>query len=599
VKRFLITTALEETWRDDEPVLFLGEWCKRYSRKLRWGGLDAKLLSYHWDDRRKLHTNYLYLQDFQERLLVDLSGQLNQIHGVDHGVRYWRILIGPWLGYFTQMLFDRWCSIQQAVSQYDLSGTIVLTGQEEVLTPGNMTDFNRLSVGDEWNHLLYAMILRQFTNVPCIERVRQETAPVTVPLSTGDWIRKLKRALAAGYSRAASILSGDRGAFLMSTYLPIRDEIRMNQRLGQIPQLWRSVPPVQVDVVWEQRQWIACGEDHSDFETCAHALIPLQMPTAYLEGYCPLVRQVEGLPWPRQPKVVWTSNSESSDDVFKAWVAEKVESGTPLVIGQHGGHYGMGRWSFEEDHEIAISDHYLSWGWSEPGQPKIVPVGQVKTKSPLGVVHAGQPRALLVTCALPRYSYWLYSAFVSRQYLDYFDDQCAFIEHLPQPIRDALTVRLYSHDYGWDQEARWRDQFPCLNLDNGRSDMNQLIRQSRLYIATYNATTFLESFTMNVPTVMFWNPLHWELRESATPFFQELKRVGVFHETPESAACHVATIWSDVDEWWSAPETQAVLSRFKAHYCHLPDGLLDTVETVLRDAGAIPSPQQQATSGMS
>ena len=26
-KRFLITTALEETWVFDQPVVFLGEWC--------------------------------------------------------------------------------------------------------------------------------------------------------------------------------------------------------------------------------------------------------------------------------------------------------------------------------------------------------------------------------------------------------------------------------------------------------------------------------------------------------------------------------------------------------------------------------------------
>ena len=30
------------------------------------------------------------------------------------------------------------------------------------------------------------------------------------------------------------------------------------------------------------------------------------------------------------------------DELFKVWSAEKVEKGVPLVIGQHGGHYGQG-----------------------------------------------------------------------------------------------------------------------------------------------------------------------------------------------------------------------------------------------------------------
>jgi putative transferase (TIGR04331 family) len=161
-----------------------------------------------------------------------------------------------------------------------------------------------------------------------------------------------------------------------------------------------------------------------------------------------------------------------------------------------------------------------------------------------------------------------------------------FVEKLPASIRDALTVRLYSIDYGWDQVARWRDRFPMLRLDEGHSNINDLIQQSRLYIATYNATTFLESFTMDIPTVIYWNPNHWELRDSAIPYFEELKSVGIFHETPESAARHIAVIWDDVDTWWTSEPVRAVLFRFKERYCHLPDDLLGRVEASLLEVMA-------------
>ncbi len=125
-----------------------------------------------------------------------------------------------------------------------------------------------------------------------------------------------------------------------------------------------------------------------------------------------------------------------------------------------------------------------------------------------------------------------------------------------------------------------------LSLDEGQSEINDLIRQSRLYIFTYNATTFLESFTMNVPTVIYWNPMHWELRESAAPYFDDLKPVGIFHETPQSAAQHVSVIWDNVDAWWADLALQEVLERFKAHYCHLPHDLLGRVEIALRTVSA-------------
>lgn len=545
--------------------------------------MDGEVLAYHWDDRAKLYADYQYLQDFYERLLRDLATHLNQIHEVDHGLRYWRIVIGPWLGYFVQILFDRWTSIQQAVGRYELSETIVLIGQEEAMVPNDMAGFGRLLIGDEWNHHLYATILRRFTAVPCVTRARQRATERVTYMPSISTKRQMGRSLAAWYARAASILSRDQDAFIFDTSLPLHDEMSMHRRLGQVPQRWPSVPPVKVPVDASQRQWVMPGSSRSEFESCARTLIPLQIPTVHLEGRRQLVRQIEDLPWPRRPAVIWTSNAENGDDVFKAWAAENVERGTPLVIGQHGGHYGVGRWSFNDDHEIAISDRYLTWGWSEPRQPKVKPVGQLTSRRPLNVRHANQARALLVTAGAPRYSYWMYSAIVARQWLDYFDDQCTFVENLSAPVRAALTVRLFPADFGWDQLARWSDRFPDVRLDGGQSSITNLIRQSRLYISTYNATTFLESFTMNIPTVIYWNPGHWELRDSAIPYFEDLKRVGIFHDAPVRAARHVSAIWDDVDAWWTSPAVREVVGRFKARYCATPNDLLGRLETNLRE----------------
>ena len=78
---------------------------------------------------------------------------------------------------------------------------------------------------------------------------------------------------------------------------------------------------------------------------------------------------------------------------------------------------------------------------------------------------------------------------------------------------------------------------------------------------------------MNVPTIMYWNPLHWELRPSAIPYFEDLKRVSIFHETPESAAQHIAAIWDDIDSWWNSPVLKQTIEKFKNQYCRVPRNL--------------------------
>ena len=148
MNRFLVTTSLEETWPDEGPVLFLGEWCRRYSRRRQWDSMESVVAPYHWDDRRLAATDYRYLWAVYERLLQDLARDLNLRHGTDRSVRSWQILVGPWLGYFVQMLYDRWRSIESVVASGDLSGTIVLDGIGRDLIPEDMTGFMRLFVGE-------------------------------------------------------------------------------------------------------------------------------------------------------------------------------------------------------------------------------------------------------------------------------------------------------------------------------------------------------------------------------------------------------------------------------------------------------------------
>ena len=46
IERYLVTTENEETWEIDRPTIFLGEWCRAYSRKLIWNQIDPELHHY-------------------------------------------------------------------------------------------------------------------------------------------------------------------------------------------------------------------------------------------------------------------------------------------------------------------------------------------------------------------------------------------------------------------------------------------------------------------------------------------------------------------------------------------------------------------------
>ena len=548
--------------------------------------MDSQMVPYHWDDRKKLHRDYLLLQSLHEELLLELSERLNFLHGVNHTLRYWRILVGPWLSNFVQVLFDRWEMIQRAISYNSIAEVRVLDTAQEQMVPNDMDHFNSLFVEDAWNEAIYGQLLQGWTIVP-IEKVRADMQSTLLGAQPGlTPVRRLKRKLAHAASIASQMFVREDAAFFIATYLPIKQDLQLQWRLGQVPNLWCRFPTPKADVEWSQRQCQMGRAEVEGFPAIVRTMIPRHIPALYLEGYSALQAFCGALPWPKKPRLIFTSNSYYTDDVFKAWAAKKVEAGAPLVIGQHGGNFGIGRWEFTEDHQCQISDGWLSWGWDDEKRPQIKPVGNLKMfRCDMGWDPVGH--ALIVEMTLPRYSYRMYSMPVAGQWLDYFNDQCRFVDALPDEIRRRLLVRLYVHDYNWNHAARWRDRFPELQLEIGVKPIMPLIKKSRICVSTSNATTYLETLAMNVPTIIFWNPHYQELRDNAVPYFTRLKAVGIFHETPESAAHKMTMVWDDVATWWNSEPVQAVREEFCYHYSRMSERSLKDIEQVLRQMSYI------------
>jgi len=586
VKRFLVTTAIEQTWPKDGPVLFLGEWCRLYNRKSVWEKMDAEIAPYHWDDRVKLRQDYQYIKDLYETLLEELTEKLNKLHRVEHSLRYWRILLGPWLGQFTQILYDRWFMLKYATREYQIRKCRISATEPSSNIPNDYKQFDEQCSGDWWNEAIYGQLIKRFfqdtieiEEIKIAKIPKQNTIDEVSEVRRTDW----KQFAFAAITKASQVITRPKNFFFINTYLPLKADFRLQLKLGQIPKLWASTPaPESPPDSTGIREWK--WKEHHDpeeFSVVARYMIPKYMPKVYLEGYQRLINCIHEQPWPAEPKGIFTSCAYNSDDVFKAWAAEKVEAGSPFVIGQHGGNMGMSQIAFHEEHQIKISDAWVSWGWADKENSTIVPMWNLKNIDSQ-VDYDPEGGAVLVGMTISRYSNHIYSAPVASQWLSYFDEQCRFISALPENIRHRVLVRQYQHDYGWQQKERWQEKFPDLRLDDGSTPMHNLVEQSRLYISTYNATTYLESLGWNIPSIVFWNPAHWELRESAIPYFDMLRSVGIFHDTPESAARQITEVWGDISSWWLSTEVQDVRREFCHQYSRQIKNPVPALGTAIR-----------------
>ena len=576
---FLATTADQRFWNADGKTLFLGNWCKVYDQERIWSALDHEVLPYHWDDRSRLHEDYKYLNELYERVLDNLTDELNKLHNVEHSTRYWRIVVGPWIYYFLQILYDRYLSISSAIQSGKVKHTSLPADLAGVV-PDDLHCLMSWSSGDEYNLFLYSQLYKDLGGSGYEE--------VNIPLRLNR--PEIKASTFGKYTllKIASSLckmvpdSLNKIVFITS-YIKPKELFRLQVSLGQIPYFSinevKMKPPAMDE---SMRSQIEIPTGKNQFESILPTWINQQIPKVYIEGYSSMVRMARKA-YPQKPKVIITASALIGNEGFKVWAGENVEKGAKLVGTQHGGAHGIARWSANETHEIKVTDRFFTWGWKDPDDQTTVPLASSRLSSGGDEIKNNPSGRILWTgFSIPRYSYWLYSSPVGPQYLDSIGEQKSFLKSVSPGVRKLLLMRLHPTERGWHENYMWQHLDLSLEVYRGTKSNAEQLNASRLSIGTYNGMGILETLSANYPTIIFWNPNHWELRESAKPAFDVLLGAGIFHETPQSAAFKVNEVYQDVQSWWMSVETQRARKIFCDQFCNTSKPLIRLKEELLK-----------------
>lgn len=582
--RFLITTADERTWCRDRPVLFLGEWCRRYDRRQVWEGMDAIVARPYGLQPGQKERDGAYTQALTNELLSEVVDELNAFHKTRHSLRYWNIVLGHWLGRYVQTTFNRYFTLEQALRDHEVSGTAVFDSTDYCLATNDSLTGIRASNDDVWNHFFYAKILNFLGGT----KANDESVPLQgVSGFVQEENRKpkprapVKRVILKAANAILPKLIKENEAFIVSSYLPLKEEIKLQFSLGQCPQLWRS-PALEnfLPDPEKRHRFTINSENHSGFERFVRCQLADSIPTCYLEGYGWLVQQVNSLPWPNAPKFIFTSNNFNTDEIFKVWAGSKVEEGIPYFIGQHGNNYGTHFSAGTSNRpERSTPDKFITWGWSD-GSPNVVPAFIFKTAG--RKLSGFDPRGgLLLIEACPPHLIWPWDSYF--EFGIYQEEQFRFTAALPDAIHKKLTVRLHAEykTREWSDEQRWKDRSPYTQLETGATNIRELIAQSRLVIHSYDSTGMLETLALNIPTMCFWHGGLAHLLTDAKPYYELLKDAGILVDTPEQAAEFVSSNWNGLTEWWGSPKTQHARDAFCQQYARTKNAPVLTLRRLL------------------
>lgn len=597
-------TGMQEFWDRSRPIVLIGPWCRSTI-----AGSDEKtsfsILPRHWTSHEEVYEANKYIEEVYEKVLPTLADCLNEIHGISKSTRYWRIVVGYTFLKILHILYDRTICLKKAFRKYP-NANVTGISPSSYQTPHNHRELHMASSFlDEMNLQLFSQAA-SYLGVPIVRRRLEWTiTPKARPFESSspsqplglqikDLIDSVSNVRTRGaYSPIALRIPGRSLRLLFRIALATRLEAWPAWKLDKFelhsPEAQRAI---------ELRQKFQALEGTDSFSTFALRSLRTNMPYTYIEHYNSIVANVEqrldSHTWPRA-----IISNHIFDSWGQVWQAECMERGATLIGVQHGGNYGESRYSLSEQHEKAISDKFITWGWREDDvrdiplpAPKLMDLSSEMRKD-----SRVRDQILWVGGSVGNFiGTWQYVSNLSWLVTSSLQpEQCwskmqKFYLTMSPELRGKLLYRykpISSDQYLMHSEQAVRtdlqDSFPSIDLDDYSVGLIQRFLESRLVVIDhFPSTSFLEAITLGKPVVVFGGELS-NIRSSAQPFYEALVEVDVLHEMPEKAAQTINSIYEDVETWWKCSERQDAIDRFSRRFARTsPTAIEEWVQFVRR-----------------
>ena len=574
----IIKTAFKKAWPNSlDNSILLGDWCINED-SLDTNEIDKlKIIDYHFNDRKKLYDSKKEINKIYDELLIILTSSLNKLFKKNNNKRYWEIIWGCWLHTFILVLFDRNISIENILKKHPNSVTNILNPKSYIIASNTAEYLNNVQ-SDFYNFQIYSSLWSKYEgNINSIISNSYKTK------NTINSIYYYCKILLMNFCRPffelifkkSNIISYSTG-FPKKTLLKIifksnfkiipfelfaDDKIKNSKKINQDLILRYELKNILIKF----------KKKNNNFLNLCLDLISEHTPISILEGYNRTIRINNNI---GKVKYLFSANGFLNDP-WNILCAENIKNGAKLINCQHGGGYGIQKFSGLEDYEINVADKYITTGWKLSPNHKFTPM-------PLPFINKNRNKKINknggVFYIRNDYSPYLYRIFshpIGKYTGLYRKWPDRFLQKLDSIVLFNTLVRFNLKSHSQYSYESFKQKHQKVKYDDNTKNFNYQLKNCKIAISDTNQTTYLQSIALNIPTIVFWNPKSTEIRKDAKLFIDDLNRVGILHYSPESAASFLNLTYESIDKWWMSNEVQKVRNNFISNYANISDSWED------------------------
>ena len=589
---YLVPSLLNNKTFNKQNHIMLGHWCASYQpekKKL----VEYKILDHPWGNQKRFEKDFIKIQTIYEKILKKAQLILNDHFGINNSTRFWRILIGPWINAFITIYFEKIILLKKIKKKKKIN---IYKYKKNLFIANDFKNFMFMTSTDEWNYYFFLELIKE-ANIKSKFLIRKRNSFIKKPRV----ILKVEKTTLFSYLNKIfnfffGFLKKKQKIVFFNTYLGKYRNIFLYLKNFQFFSAFASEESPKNQPNFNLREKLAAKfSKKKSLENHLIRLILMNLPIDYLENFEKIETSIKKLNLPKTPIAIFTSSSSLyMASIQQRYIAESIERGSKLIIGQHGGNYGNFKQNFFDGHEIKISDYFLTWGWKKNSRKiknfgRLIDINHVLREKEK-IYKNDRNTLLLVTAPIRKYVRGLQSFnLLAKQVYDYYYKFFPnFISAVSDKIRKNLVLRAYEipeihpkTEWGWNLQAFLISKFKNIQISEKKTDFYPMLKKSKLTVYTYFATTFFESISANIPTILIL-PYSYNIFNNETDrIMKKLKKANIFFTDYKSAAKFINNNWNNIDSWWNNKKTQTEKNIFTKNYSKENSGLIGDIQKLI------------------
>ena len=564
----LITSKRQEVYSNSskqENVVIPGFFYDFLKSKKKFKNINNEK-NYHWSNKNKLKRDLKKIFIIYNKLLDNLYRKLNSIHGKSFTKKYWEALIWVWLYRYITYYYDRW-EIVSSLSKKYRNNTICkkFEFQEKYFIPKDTEDWCSTNVmSDDWNHWVLINIIEH--------QKKLKTSPVN----------KIKKKPKKDFDYSDLYKKENLFKRILKSIFLFKKTNIFSQNIGltkdtpkKFSLFFQNFFTINKDLFWKfdhniwenERNLISKNGSNfnSKFEKFLISQIKFNFPTIFLENYKNGVNEIKKQRLPVNPKIIITSVDDISNEPFKFYMADKITNGSKLFLIQHGGSYGTSDNFPIEKLQLKIADKYFSWGWKDQNK-KVVPNFCLKNLG-IKITRNKQTKGVLI----PILDLSLYPSQISDgrprciyEINNYIKTLKTFFSSLEENIKSESAFKYLDVYKVYPNYVlnTLKSSFKKTSFFSSHKRSCFFLNKYKLNVEFFNSTGFLESFNLNLPTILIFDKSYCRIRKNSVKYFRLLEKARILFYDPFEAAKFVNSNYSNINEWWNSKKVQKALNIF-------------------------------------